>query len=282
MTDPQRAHGHLALVGIGPGAPDQLTGAARAAIVASELIVGYRSYLDLLGPLLEGKERFAGRMTEEIERARTAVDRARAGARVALVGSGDAGVYGLAGLALELLREAGWRRGDTPSVEIVPGVTALLSCAARVGAPLGHDFCAISLSDLLTPWAVIERRVEAAAAADFAIAFYNPASARRREPLRRAREILLRHRLPATPVAVVTDSFRDGERVLVTDLEGLGAAEVGMTSTVLVGSSATFAWEGFLVTPRGYAAKYGWDGEPRPGERPGAPLRSPGDEGSRR
>ena len=151
-------------------------------------------YLDLLGPLLDGKEQFAGRMTEEIDRARAAVERARAGARVALVGSGDAGVYGLAGLALELLREAGWRRGDSPDVEIVPGVTALLSCAARVGAPLGHDFCAISLSDLLTPWPVIERRVEAAASADFAIAFYNPASARRREPLAKAREILLRHR----------------------------------------------------------------------------------------
>jgi precorrin-3B C17-methyltransferase len=264
---------HLSIVGIGPGAPGQMTGAARAAIAAAELVVGYRSYLDLLGPLLEGKERFAGRMTEEIERARVAVDRARAGARVALVGSGDAGVYGLAGLALELLREAGWRRGDAPEVEIVPGVTALLSCAARAGAPLGHDFCAISLSDLLTPWPVIERRVEAAASADFAIAFYNPASARRREPLAKAREILLRHRPPATPVAVVTDAFREGERVELTDLGGLGDAVVGMTSTVIVGASSTFAWEGFLVTPRGYGAKYDWDGAARPGEQPGAPLR---------
>lgn len=267
-----RAKGHLSIVGIGPGSPDQMTGAARAAIAAAELVVGYRSYLDLLGPLLEGKERFAGRMTEELARARTAVERARGGARVALVGSGDAGVYGLAGLALELLREAGWRRGDSPDVELLPGVTALLSCAARVGAPLGHDFCAISLSDLLTPWPVIERRIEAAAAADFAIAFYNPASARRREPLAKARELLLRHRPKATPVAVVTDAWRDGERVVITDLAGLSGAEVGMTSTVLVGAGSTFAWEGFLVTPRGYAAKYEWDGSARPGETPGAPL----------
>jgi precorrin-3B C17-methyltransferase len=269
--------GQLSIVGIGPGAPDQMTGAARAAIAAAGLVVGYRSYLDLLGPLLDGKERFAGQMTEEIDRARAAVERARAGARVALVGSGDAGVYGLAGLALELLREAGWRRGDAPDVEILPGVTALLSCAARVGAPLGHDFCAISLSDLLTPWPVIERRVEAAASADFAIAFYNPASTRRRAPLAKAREILLRHRLPGTPVAVVTDAFREGERVVITDLAGLGDAEVGMTSTVLVGAASTFAWEGFLVTPRGYAAKYEWDGSARPGEKPGAPLRGEGE-----
>jgi precorrin-3B C17-methyltransferase len=250
-----------------------MTGAARAAVAASELVVGYRRYLDLLGPLVAGKETFAGRMTEEIERARLAVDRARDGAKVALVGSGDAGVYGLAGLALELLREAGWRRGRSPDVELVPGVTALLSCAARVGAPLGHDFCAISLSDLLTPWPVIERRIAAAAAADFAIAFYNPASTRRREPLARAREILLSHRPATTPVAVVTDAFREGERVALCDLHGLAEAEVGMSSTVIVGSGSTFAWEGFLVTPRGYAAKYEWSGAARPGEVPGAPLR---------
>lgn len=272
----ERRNGFLSIVGIGPGAEGQMTGAARAAIAAAELVVGYRSYLDLLGPLLEGKERFAGRMTEELDRARVAVERARDGARVALVGSGDAGVYGLAGLALELLREAGWRRGRSPDVELLPGVTALLSCAARVGAPLGHDFCAISLSDLLTPWPVIARRIEAAASADFAIAFYNPASARRREPLAKAREILLAHRPPATPVAVVTDAFRDGERIVVTDLAGLAQAEVGMTSTVLVGAASTFAWEGFLVTPRGYAAKYEWDGSVRPGERPGAALRGEG------
>jgi precorrin-3B C17-methyltransferase len=255
--------GRLSIVGIGPGAADQMTGAARAAVAGAELVVGYRRYLELLGPLLAGKETFAGRMTEEIERARTAVERARAGATVALVGSGDAGVYGLAGLALELLREAGWRRGAGPDVEILPGVTALLSCAARVGAPLGHDFCAISLSDLLTPWPVIERRLEAAAAADFAVALYNPASARRREPLARALEILLRHRRGSTPVAVVTDAFREGERVELGDLAGLARMEVGMSSTVLVGNGSTFAWEGFLVTPRGYAAKYRWDGTAR-------------------
>jgi precorrin-3B C17-methyltransferase len=266
-------HALLSIVGIGPGSASQMTGAARAAIEGSSLVVGYAPYLELLGPLLDGKERFAGRMTEEIDRARHAVERARGGARVALVGSGDAGVYGLAGLALELLREAGWRRGDSPDVEILPGVTALLSCAARIGAPFGHDFCAISLSDLLTPLAVIERRVEAAASADFAIAFYNPASRRRREPLTRAIGILRRHRPSSTPVAIVTDAFREDERVILTDLGRLADAEVGMTSTVIVGNGATWAWEGFLVTPRGYGEKYDWSGAPREGQRPGAPLR---------
>lgn len=267
------AEGSLSIVGIGPGALEQMTGAARAALERAEVVVGYAPYLDLLGQLLAGKERVEGRMTEEIARARAAVERARAGARVALVGSGDAGVYGLASLALELLREAGWRRGAAPDVEVLPGVTALLACAARVGAPLGHDFCAISLSDLLTPWPVIARRLEAAASADFVVALYNPASSRRRAPLAEAREILLRHRASATPVAAVTSAYREGERIVVTDLERLFDAEVGMSTTVIVGSSSTCAFEGLLVTPRGYASKYGWDGAPQPGERPGAPLR---------
>lgn len=264
--------GSLSIVGLGPGALDQMTGAARASLERAEVVVGYGPYLELVAPLLAGKERVDGRMTEEIGRARVAVERARAGARVALVGSGDAGVYGLASLALELLREAGWRRGEPPDVEVLPGVTALLSCAARVGAPLGHDFCAISLSDLLTPWPVIARRIEAAAGADFVVVLYNPASTRRRAPLAGAREILLRHRLPATPVAAVTSAYRENERVAVTDLERLLDAEVGMSTTVIVGSSSTFAFEGLLVTPRGYASKYDWDGAPRPGERPAAPL----------
>lgn len=264
-------HGTLAIVGIGPGAGEHLTPAARRALEEADTLVGYGTYLDLLGPLLRGKALVRGHMTGEIARAREAVSLARGGARVALVSSGDAGVYGMASLALEVLRAEGWRRGDPPEVRVVPGVTALLSSAALVGAPLGHDFCAISLSDLLTPWPVIARRLEAAAAADFVVGLYNPASTRRRKPLAEAREILRRHREAGTPVAVVTGAGRPEERVVVTDLDGLGRAEVGMTSTVIVGSSQTVAWEGLLLTPRGYADKYAWDGVPRPGERPGAP-----------
>jgi precorrin-3B C17-methyltransferase len=264
--------GTLSVVGIGPGAPEQMTAAAREAIAAAEVVVGYATYLDLLGPLLDGKEVVAGGMTAEIARARVAVERASRGARVALVSSGDAGIYGMAALTLEVLRSLAWRRGDSPRVVVVPGVTAMSAAASLAGAPLGHDFCAISLSDLLTPWDVIARRLEAAAAVDFVLALYNPASTRRRCGLADAREILLRRRSGATPVAVVTDAYRAGSRCVVTDLEHLLDEEVGMTSTVLVGSSRSYVFEGLLVTPRGYADKYGWDGEPRAGERRGAPI----------
>ncbi len=223
------------------------------------MVVGYRTYLALLGPALDGKEVVAGRMTGEQERAREAVSRARAGARVALVSSGDAGIYGMASVALEALREAGWRRGESPEVRVVPGVTALSAAASLAGAPLGHDFCAISLSDLLTPWEVIARRLEAAAAADFVVALYNPASARRRRPLEEARALLLRHRAGATPVAVVTDAYREGQRCALTDLDHLLEEEIGMTTTLLVGSSRSYVHEGMLVTPRGYGDKYGWE-----------------------
>jgi precorrin-3B C17-methyltransferase len=250
-----------------------MTAAARDAIASADVVVGYAPYLDLLGPLLAGKERVPGRMTAEIARAREAVERARAGARVALVSSGDAGIYGMASLAIEVLREVGWRRGDAPRVDVVPGVTALSAAASLAGAPLGHDFCAVSLSDLLTPWAVIARRLEAAASADFVVALYNPASTRRRRALAEAREILLRHRSAATPVAVVSDAYRDGARCVVTDLDHLLEEKVGMTTTVLVGSTRSFVFEGLLVTPRGYGDKYLSDGVPRPGERAGAPIR---------
>jgi precorrin-3B C17-methyltransferase len=268
--EPSSSLGTLALVGIGPGSADQMTPAARQAIAGAELVVGYGPYLDLLGPLLDGKELLAGRMTGEIERARAAIERARAGARVALISSGDAGIYGMAGLALELLREMGWRRGQSPQVTVVPGITALSAAASLAGAPIGHDFCAISLSDLLTPWEVIARRLEAAAVADFVLALYNPASRRRREPLARARELLLRHRPGPTPVAVVTDAYREGATCALTDLDRLLDAEVGMTSTVLVGASSTYAFEGLLVTPRGYGGKYDWRGERRSGPAAGA------------
>jgi len=258
--------GTLAVVGIGPGASGHMTPAARDAIAAADVVVGYRAYLDLVAPLLAGKEVVEGRMTGEAERARAAIARARGGARVALVSSGDPGVYGMASLVLEILRDEGWTRGEGPALEIVPGVTALASCASLAGAPLGHDFCAISLSDLLTPWEVIARRLEAAASADFVIGLYNPASTKRRRPLAEAHAIVSRHRDGRTPVAVVTDAYRDGQHVAVTTLDRLLEARIGMTSTVIVGSSRTFAFEGLLVTPRGYAEKYGREGAGLAGE----------------
>src|SRR5262245_25798256 len=171
--------GVLYVVGIGPGASPHASPAALAAIADAELVVGYAPYIKLVRDLIAGKEVIRTGMTEEIGRARAAVERARDGAKVALISSGDAGVYGMAGLVFEVLRELGWRRGQSPELRIVPGMTALNSCASLVGAPLVHDFCAVSLSDLLTPWPIIARRIETAAAADFVIGPHYPAHGRR-------------------------------------------------------------------------------------------------------
>ncbi|XXX46463.1 precorrin-3B C(17)-methyltransferase [Sorangium sp. So ce119] len=264
--------GVLSIVGIGPGAEEHASRAALEAIAASDLIVGYTTYIRLVKHLIEGKEIIKTGMTEEIGRARAAVERARDGARVAIISSGDAGVYGMAGLVFQVLEEIGWKRGESPELRIVPGMTALNACASLVGAPLGHDFCAISLSDLLTPWPVIERRLEAAAAADFVIGLYNPASGRRTRQIVRAQEIIRQHRAGTTPVALVKSAYRKLESAVLTDVDHFLDYEIGMLTTVLVGSTNTFMFEGYMVTPRGYTNKYTWDGEALPGQTPGRTL----------
>ncbi|XXY45226.1 precorrin-3B C(17)-methyltransferase [Sorangium sp. So ce269] len=264
--------GVLSIVGIGPGAEAHASRAALEAIAASDLIVGYTTYIRLVKHLIEGKEVIKTGMTEEIGRARAAVERARDGGRVAIISSGDAGVYGMAGLVFQVLEEIGWKRGESPELRIVPGMTALNACASLVGAPLGHDFCAISLSDLLTPWPVIERRLEAAAAADFVIGLYNPASGRRTRQIVRAKEIIAQHRAGTTPVALVKSAYRKLESAVLTDLDHFLDYEIGMLTTVLVGSTNTFMFEGYMVTPRGYTNKYTWDGEALPGQTPGRTL----------
>ncbi len=264
--------GVLSIVGIGPGAEEHTSPAALAAIKAADLIVGYTTYIRLVRPLIEGKEVIKTGMTEEIGRARAAVERARDGAKVAIISSGDAGVYGMAGLVFQVLQEIGWKRGDSPELRIVPGMTALNACASLVGAPLGHDFCAISLSDLLTPWPAIERRIEAAAAADFVIGLYNPASGRRTRQIVRAQEIIAQHRAGTTPVALVKSAYRKLQSAVLTDLDHFLEYEIGMLTTVLIGSSNTFIFEGYMVTPRGYTNKYTWDGAALPGQTPGRTL----------
>ena len=269
MTD---ARGALSIVGIGPGDDQHTTPAALAAIAGAEVVVGYTTYIRLVRHLLAGKEVVKTGMTEEIGRARAAVERARDGAKVAIISSGDAGVYGMAGLVFQVLADLGWRRGDPPELRIVPGITALSACASLVGAPLGHDFCAISLSDLLTPWPVIVRRIEAAAQADFVVGLYNPASGRRQRQIVEAQAILRRHRPGETPVALVKSAYRKLEEVILSDLDRFLEYEIGMLTTVLVGSTSTFLYEGYMVTPRGYASKYTAEGEVLPGQRPGHSL----------
>ena len=266
------AKGVLYVVGIGPGAYDHATPAATRAIADAELVVGYTTYIKLVSELIRGKEIVRTGMTEEIGRARTAVERARDGAKVALISSGDAGVYGMAGLVFQVLRDLGWKRGDSPELHIIPGVTALSSCASLMGAPLVHDFCAISLSDLLTPWPVITRRIEAAAQADFVIGLYNPASGRRTRQIVEAQSIIRKYRDGATPVALVKSAYRKMQHAVLTDVDHFLDYEIGMLTTVLVGSSNTYVFEGYMVTPRGYTNKYTTEGEVLPGQRPGYSL----------
>lgn len=268
----EMGNGVLYVVGIGPGADQHATPAALAAIADAQVVVGYGTYIKLVRHLLTGKEVIKTGMTEEIGRARAAVERARAGARVAIISSGDAGTYGMAGLVFQVLNESGWKRGDSPELRLIPGMTALNSCASLVGAPLGHDFCAISLSDLLTPWPVITRRIEAAAAADFVIGLYNPASGRRTRQIVEAQAIIRRHRDGKTPVALVKSAYRKRQNVVLTDLDSFLEYEIGMLTTVLVGSSNSFVFEGYMVTPRGYTNKYTFAGDVLPGQTPGRSL----------
>lgn len=199
-----------------------------------------------------GKEVVSSSMMQEVERCRLALDQAEAGREIALVCGGDPGIYAMAGLVLELAAE----RESEVDIQVIPGLAALNSCAARLGAPLMHDFAAISLSDLLTPWPLIEKRLSAAASADFVIVLYNPRSKRRTTHLDRARELILEHRDPTTPVGVVTAATREHETIRLTTLEQLPEIEVTMQSTVIIGNSKTFRWRDYLITPRGYADKY--------------------------
>lgn len=279
------------LVGIGPGSVEHMTARARSAIAEADTIIGYVTYIKLVKDLIEGKEIIRKSMTEELDRAIEALERARQGRKVALISSGDAGVYGMAGPTFEVLFQAGWtppevqveldeqgnprrRVGPGIEVEIIPGASAINSCAALAGAPLTHDFCAISLSDLLTPWPAIARRLDAAAAADFVVALYNPKSGRRTRQIVEAQRLLLRHRDPQTPVAIVKSAYRRREQIAFTTLAQMAEADIGMLSTVLVGNSNTVLRHGLMVTPRGYANKYEVDGGKglREGERSGRSL----------
>ncbi|MBQ9686117.1 MAG: precorrin-3B C(17)-methyltransferase [Oscillospiraceae bacterium] len=239
--------GELKVVGIGPGGAESLTAAAYAALEDAELICGYTLYVKLIQPLFPEKKYADTGMTGEIERCRLCLAEAAAGKRVALICSGDAGVYGMAGPVLEL-------KPAFPGVEIeiIPGVTAALSGGALLGAPLGHDFCVISLSDRLTDWSVIEKRLRMAARGDFAICLYNPASRHRKDYLRRACEILLEEMDGGTVCGLARNIGREGERCRVLRLDELRDAEADMFTTVFIGASTTREIEGRMVTPRGY------------------------------
>ncbi|NOV29334.1 precorrin-3B C(17)-methyltransferase [Methylomonas sp. ZR1] len=265
--------GKILLVGIGPGAHEHMTARARQAIAEADVVIGYSTYIKLVQDLLDGKEVIKKGMTEELDRSIEAYEHAKQGKIVAMVSSGDIGVYGMAGPTYELLLDSGWTPDDPIQVEVVPGSTALSSCASLVGAPLTHDFCSISLSDLLTPWSVIARRLESAARGDFVVALYNPKSGRRTQHIVEAQTILLRHRSPDTPVAIVKSGYRARQHIQLVRLAEMADCDIGMLTTVLVGNSSTFVRAGLMVTPRGYANKYdAMTGETRAGEQAGRSL----------
>lgn len=240
----------LFVVGLGPGEASQLTGAARAALEQADLLCGYTTYIELARVVCPDTPTLSTPMTKEIERCRMALDAASKGQTVAMVCSGDAGVYGMAGPILQLAPEY-----PGVDIEVIPGVTAALSGAAVLGAPLANDFCVISLSDLLTPWPVIERRLDAAARGDFSVCLYNPASRRRTGHLRRACDILLQNRRPDTVCGWVKNIGREGQQSRVLTLAELREETLDMFTTVFIGSDATQVIDGRMVTPRGYEAK---------------------------
>lgn len=240
--------GKIYVVGIGPGGRAHMTGAAIEAIERSESVVGYKTYIDLIIDMISGKEVLGYGMKRETERCRAALELAREGKTVALVSSGDCGVYGMAGIMLEIAAES----GTGTDIEIVPGVPAANSAAACLGAPLMHDYATISLSDLLTDWSAIEKRLECAAQSDFVICLYNPRSKGRREHIENARNIIMRHRSEKTPVGIVRSAMRDGQTATVTTLGEMLSHEIDMLTTVIIGNSKTYASELGIITPRGY------------------------------
>ncbi len=236
----------LYVIGIGNGG-DTMTAAAAKALAACEVIVGYSTYIALLGEELTGKEVISGGMRSEKERCLRALEAANEGRTAALISSGDAGVYGMASLSLELAADF-----SEVEVEIVPGVTAALAGASLVGAPLGHDFAVVSLSDLLTPWEIIEKRLRAACEGDFALAIYNPESRGRKGYLARACRILLEYKSGDTPAAAVKNIGREGESVRLMTLREMAEYTADMTTTVFIGNSTTRMIGGRMVTMRGY------------------------------
>ncbi|TGM11539.1 precorrin-3B C(17)-methyltransferase [Leptospira selangorensis] len=274
--------GKLNIVGIGPGNDSHITPAALSAIKEADSIIGYTTYINLVKHHLSGKQVTRTGMTEEITRAQTAVESAKSGQIVTLISSGDAGVYGMAGLVFEVLRKTGWKKGDSPEIKMIPGISADSSCGSLVGAPMVHDSARISLSDLLTPWTVIENRIESAAKGDFVINLYNPASGRRQRQIVEAARIIKKYRSGSTPVALVKSAYRRQENVQFSDLDHFLEFEIGMNTTVIIGSSQSFVYEGFFVTPRGYGNKYSLeDGSLKPGQNRAVSLRTENDLASR-
>lgn len=237
----------LYVVGIGPGGREHMTYKAVEVIKNSDVIVGYTPYIDYLGDLVEGKELFSTGMRGEIERCKQAIDMVKEGKTTSIISTGDAGLYGMAGPILELAKGL--------DVEIVPGVTAAFSAAAELGSPIMHDYASISLSDLMTPWDVILKRVEKSAEADMVITLYNPRSKGRPEHLNEAIDLVIKHRHKNTPVGIVKNSGRSGTEMTITTLGEMDYEIVDMLTVLIIGNTNTYVEDGKIITPRGYNIK---------------------------
>lgn len=257
-------NGKLFVVGFGPGNFEHITARAVEALQESDFIIGYKTYVELIQGLLTDQTIISTGMTEEVSRAQEAVKQAELGKKVAVISSGDAGVYGMAGLVYEVLIEKGWKEETGVAIEIIPGISAINSCASLLGAPVMHDSCTISLSDHLTPWDLIAKRVEAAAMADFVIALYNPRSGRRTRQIVETQKILLRYRSPETPVGLVKSAYRERQDIVITNLKDMLNHDIGMLTTVIIGNSSTFLYDDKIITPRGYQRKYTLNTEQQP------------------
>lgn len=236
------------VIGIGPGSKEMMTIEAINAMKDSEVIVGYKTYINLITEFIENKEVVQNGMRQEIDRCKQAVEEAKKGKKVAVISSGDAGIYGMAGLILELVSKEECRI----DVKVIPGVTASIGAAAILGAPIMHDFCHISLSDLLTPWEIIEKRLRLAAEADFVICLYNPRSKGRSEHLSKAFEIMGEFKPNETPVGIVKDVGRANEDKFICTFENMDFERVDMTTMVIIGNKSTFIHDDLMITPRGY------------------------------
>ncbi|WP_202707176.1 precorrin-3B C(17)-methyltransferase [Sporosalibacterium faouarense] len=240
--------GKIYVVGLGPGDKEHMSPAATAAILKSNVIIGYKTYIDLIEELVKDKEILSSGMRKEIDRCETALSYAEEGKVVSLISSGDPGVYGMAGAMLEVVH----KKESTVEVEIVPGITAANAAASSIGAPLMHDYTVISLSDLLTDWELIKKRIHCAGEGDFIVALYNPKSMGRQTHIEVAREILLKYKSKDTPVGIVRNAKRQGESAVLTTLDKMLDENIDMLTTVIIGNSNSFIENNKMITPRGY------------------------------
>ena len=236
------------VVGIGPGGYEDMTPRARKAIEAADVVIGYSTYIKLIERYFPGKELVSSEMTHEAERCRHVLERAAQGQNVALISSGDSGIYGMAGIMLEIVGQSSVKA----EVEVIPGITAAAAAAAVLGAPIMHDFAVISLSDRLTPWELICKRLECASQADFVICLYNPKSRGRTEHINIAREIMLKYKKGSTPAGIVRNAGREEQSSTVTTLDSLLDHEIDMFTVIIIGNSQTYEKDGRIITPRGY------------------------------